>query len=225
MKKYAIIVAGGNGTRMGAAMPKQFLLLQQKPLLWYTLDTFLKAFDDIQIILVLPKENKEEGVKIIQTLHAAARVTITEGGVTRFHSVQNGLASVTEPSVIFVHDGVRCLVTKDLIHRCYEQAVNKGSAIPVVTATDSIRIMEDEDHYVVNRNNVRIIQTPQTFRSHLLLPAFEQPYDESFTDEATVVEASGETVYLVEGEYDNIKITRPVDLLIAEKILSERINA
>lgn len=222
MKKYAIIVAGGNGTRMGTAMPKQFLLLQQKPLLWYTLDTFLQAFDDIRIILVLPKENKEEGVKIIQTLNAAERVTITEGGVTRFHSVQNGLALVTEPSVIFVHDGVRCLVTKDLIHRCYEQAVNKGSAIPVVTATDSIRIMEDEDHYVVNRNNVRIIQTPQTFRSHLLLPAFEQPYDESFTDEATVVEASGETVYLVEGEYDNIKITRPVDLLIAEKILSER---
>lgn len=222
MKKYAIIVAGGNGTRMGTAMPKQFLLLQQKPLLWYTLDTFLHAFDDIRIILVLPKENKEEGVKIIQTLNAAERVTITEGGVTRFHSVQNGLALVTEPSVIFVHDGVRCLVTKDLIHRCYEQAVNKGSAIPVVTATDSIRIMEDEDHYVVNRNNVRIIQTPQTFRSHLLLPAFEQPYDESFTDEATVVEASGETVYLVEGEYDNIKITRPVDLLIAEKILSER---
>jgi len=222
MKKYAIIVAGGNGTRMGTTMPKQFLLLQQKPLLWYTLDTFLHAFDDIRIILVLPKENKEEGVKIIQTLNAAARVTIAEGGVTRFHSVQNGLALVTEPSVIFVHDGVRCLVTKDLIHRCYEQAVNKGSAIPVVTATDSIRIMEDEDHYVVNRNNVRIIQTPQTFRSHLLLPAFEQPYDESFTDEATVVEASGETVYLVEGEYDNIKITRPVDLLIAEKILSER---
>lgn len=225
MKKYAIIVAGGNGTRMGAAMPKQFLLLQQKPLLWYTLNTFLQAFDDIQIILVLPKENKEEGVKIIQTLSAAARVTITEGGATRFHSVQNGLALVTGTSVIFVHDGVRCLVTKDLIHRCYQQAVNKGSAIPVVTATDSIRIMEDEDHYVVNRNNVRIIQTPQTFQSHLLLPAFEQPYDESFTDEATVVEASGETVYLVEGEYDNIKITRPVDLLIAEKILSERISA
>ncbi len=222
MKKYAVIVAGGSGLRMGTAMPKQFLLLQGRPVLWHTLHTFLRSYEDVQIILVLPKANLTEGESLRKNLHAENRMVITEGGDTRFQSVKNGLQLIKEEAVIFVHDGVRSLVTEGLIHRCFEQAVIKGSAIPVVTATDSIRIMEDEDHYVMNRNHVRIVQTPQTFQSKLLLPAFEQPYDESFTDEATVVEASGENVYLVEGEYDNIKITRPVDLLIAEKILSER---
>jgi 2-C-methyl-D-erythritol 4-phosphate cytidylyltransferase len=222
MKKFAVIVAGGSGLRMGAAMPKQFLLLQGRPVLWHTLNTFLRSYEDLQIILVLPKANLSEGESLRKNLHAEQRIVITEGGDTRFQSVKNGLQLVKEESIVFVHDGVRSLVTEELIHRCYEQAVIKGSAIPVVTATDSIRIMEDEDHYVMNRNNVRIVQTPQTFQSKILLPAFEQSYDESFTDEATVVESSGENVYLIEGEYDNIKITRPVDLLIAEKILSER---
>ncbi len=222
MKKYAVIVAGGSGQRMGSSMPKQFLMLQGRPVLWHTLNTFLKSYADIEIILVLPKANLSEGESLRKNLNAEQKIRITEGGNTRFQSVKNGLQLVTETSVVFVHDGVRCLITEELIHHCYEQALVKGSAIPVVTATDSIRIMENEDHYVMNRNNVRIIQTPQTFQSKLLLPAFEQPYDENFTDEATVVEASGENVYLLEGEYDNIKITRPVDLLIAEKILSER---
>lgn len=224
MRKYAIIVAGGSGQRMGAGMPKQFLLLQQKPLLWFTLHTFLNSFNDIHIILVLPKANIAEGENICKQLTAENKITITEGGVTRFHSVQNGLQFVTEPSIVFVHDGVRCLITKELIQRCYEQALLKGSAIPVVAVTDSIRMIEEEDHYVVNRRNVRIIQTPQTFQSRILLPAFKQAYDEDFTDEATVVEASGESVFLIEGDYDNIKITRPADLLMAEKILSERIG-
>ena len=222
MKKYAVIVAGGTGQRMGAGMPKQFLLLQGRPVLWHTLNTFLRSYEDIQIILVLPKANISEGESLRKNLNAEQRIILTEGGDTRFQSVKNGLQLVKEDSVVFVHDGVRCLITEELIHRCYNQTAVKGSAIPVVTATDSIRIMEDEDHYVMNRNNVRIVQTPQTFQSKLILAAFEQSFDEGFTDEATVVEASGENVYLVEGEYDNIKITRPVDLLIAEKILSER---
>ncbi len=222
MKKYAVIVAGGSGQRMRTDKPKQFLLLHQKPLLWYTMHTFLTAFDDLQIILVLPKNNIEEGEKICKDLGSEKRVVITEGGITRFHSVQNGLPYITEPAIVFVHDGVRCLVTQELIQRCYHQAITKGSAIPAVTATDSIRMIDEQDHHVINRNNIRIIQTPQTFQSHILLPAFEQPYDDNFTDEATVVEASGELVYLIEGDYNNIKITRPVDMLIAEKILSER---
>ena len=222
MKKYAVIVAGGSGQRMGAVVPKQFLLLQGRPLLWHTLNTFLRSYADIQIILVLPKANIAEGESLRKNLNAEQKIILAEGGDSRFQSVKNGLQLVKEPSVVFVHDGVRCMITEQLIHHCYEQALVKGSAIPVVTATDSIRIMEDEDHYIMNRNNVRIVQTPQTFLSKLLLPAFDQPYDESFTDEATVVEAAGENVYLIEGEYDNIKITRPVDLLIAERILSER---
>jgi 2-C-methyl-D-erythritol 4-phosphate cytidylyltransferase len=222
MKKYAVIVAGGSGQRMGTDIPKQFLLLRQKPVLWHTLHTFLAAYTDIQIILVLPKDNVSKGEKMVGDLSAGNRILITTGGESRFQSVQNGLALVTEPSVVFVHDGVRCLVTKELIHRCYEQAIVKGSAIPAVMAIDSIRMVDEEDHHVVNRNHVRIIQTPQTFLSKLLLPAFQQLYDENFTDEATVVEASGELVYLIEGDYQNIKITRPLDLVLAENILARR---
>jgi 2-C-methyl-D-erythritol 4-phosphate cytidylyltransferase len=225
MKKYAVIVAGGNGIRMGTNIPKQFLLLQGKPVLWHTLNAFLHAYADVQIILVLPAAHFNEGMELIQDLKAEKNITLTEGGTTRFHSVQNGLKHVTEPSVVFVHDGVRCLITADLIHQCYEQALYKGSAIPVVAATDSIRMVEDESHFVLNRNQIRIIQTPQTFLSKLIIPAFEQSFEENFTDEATVVEASGEMVYLIDGDYQNIKITRPVDLLIAETILSERLNA
>ena len=222
MKKYAVIVAGGSGKRMDAVVPKQFLLLQGRPLLWHTLTIFLRSYDDIIIILVLPKANLAEGESLRKNLNATQKIMLAEGGETRFQSVKNGLQLVKEPSVVFVHDGVRCLITEELVHRCYEQALVKGSAVPAVTATDSIRIVENEGHYVMNRNHVRFIQTPQTFQSTLLLPAFEQPYDESFTDEATVVEANGEQVFLIEGDYDNIKITRPFDLLIAEKILAER---
>ena len=222
MKKYAVIVAGGSGQRMGAAIPKQFLLLQGKPLLWYSLQTFLQAFEDLEIILVVPADNLAEGEQLAKELNAVSRITVTTGGATRFHSVQNGLALVSSPSIVFVHDGVRCLVSTELIQRCYTQALEKGSAIPAVAATDSIRILVEEGHTVADRKLVRIIQTPQTFRSEILLPAFQNDFEESFTDEATVVEASGYPVFLIEGEYSNIKITRPVDLLVAEKILAER---
>ena len=222
MKKYAVVVAGGSGQRMGSSIPKQFLLLQGKPLLWYTLDTFLKTFDDIEIILVVPEMGIPEADALVEDLQAKTRITITKGGTTRFHSVQNGLALVKEPSIIFVHDGVRCLITKELIQRCYQQAVEKGSAIPAISATDSIRIVDGNSHSVADRNNVRIIQTPQTFQSVILLKAFNTDQKDSFTDEATVVEASGEPVFLIEGEYENIKITRPADLLVAERILAER---
>lgn len=127
-----------------------------------------------------------------------------------------------EESVIFVHDAVRCLVSVPLIHRCYKQAIEKGSAVPAVAATDSIRIFSNSHHHVADRQQVRIIQTPQTFLSRIILPAFEQQYNDTFTDEATVVESSETEVFLTEGEYDNIKITRPVDMIIAERILQER---
>jgi 2-C-methyl-D-erythritol 4-phosphate cytidylyltransferase len=219
MQKIAVIVAGGMGQRMGTAVPKQFLLLHGKPILWYTLQRFLSIWDDLHVVLVLPKEHQAEGVKIVESLQASHRVSVAEGGDTRFQSVKNGLSLIKEPAVIFVHDGVRCLLSSELIKRCYEQALEKGSAIPAVAATDSIRIVEGEGHYVADRNLVRIIQTPQTFLSDLLLPAFQQSYQASFTDEATVVEASGKKVFLIEGEYTNLKITRPEDLQIAEQIL------
>lgn len=221
MKKYAVIVAGGAGQRMGADMPKQFLLLKGKPLLQYTIQSFLLAYDDTNIILVLPPAYVVKGEEIIKTMNAEKRVRITAGGKTRFQSVKNGLVYITHPSVVFVHDGVRCMVSQKLIQNCYEQAVLKGSAIPAVAATDSIRIEEGSVHYTISRNKVRIIQTPQTFRSEILAEAFKQEYKEAFTDEATVVEAGGEEVFLIEGEYNNLKVTRPIDLCIAEKLLED----
>lgn len=222
MNKYAVIVAGGTGKRMGNVVPKQFLLLHDKAVLWYTLDTFLRAYADMQIILVLPEQHFGKGKAIIKSFPDANRIIISAGGDTRFHSVQSGLQHIKETAVIFVHDAVRCLVSVPLIHRCYKQAIEKGSAIPAVAATDSIRVLNETHHYIVNRQQVRIIQTPQTFLSEIILPAFAQEYNEAFTDEATVVEAYGKKVFLTEGEYDNIKITRPVDIMIAERILEER---
>jgi 2-C-methyl-D-erythritol 4-phosphate cytidylyltransferase len=220
MQKIAVIVAGGTGQRMGADIPKQFLLLNGKPLLYYTIQRFLEAWPDLQIILVLPEAHIAAGNEIITDLKANERVTITAGGDSRFQSVKNGLSLIKEPAVIFVHDGVRCLVSNDLIKRCYQQTLDKGSAIPAIAATDSIRITNHNHHEVIDRNRVRIIQTPQTFLSEILIPAFDKPYEERFTDEATVVEASGKEVFLVEGAYTNIKITRPADLLIAEQIMA-----
>lgn len=224
MYKYAVIVAGGTGKRMGNIVPKQFLLLKDKPVLWYTLDTFLRAYNDVKIILVLPQQHIENGKIIAANFFESSQVKIVTGGDTRFHSVQCGLKEVKEKSVVFVHDAVRCLVSVPLIQRCYKQTLEKGSAVPAVAATDSIRILNGIHHTLANRQQVRIIQTPQTFLSEIILPAFNEAYNEAFTDEATVVEAYGATVFLTEGEYENIKITRPIDMMIAERILEERLT-
>ena len=218
MTKYAVIVAGGTGTRMGAAVPKQFMLLNGKPVLLHTIETFLRAYAELQIILVLPAPFEEQGRQLILQATSASRVQIVLGGTTRFHSVQNGLKQINEASVIFVHDGVRCLVTESLIRRCYEQTILKGNAIPAVAVNDSIRMVEGNKTKVVDRNKLRAVQTPQTFRSNILLAAFEQPYNEAFTDEATVAEAAGHEIFMIEGEKENIKITLPADLLIAEQL-------
>ncbi|MFT3679653.1 MAG: 2-C-methyl-D-erythritol 4-phosphate cytidylyltransferase [Ferruginibacter sp.] len=219
MKKTAVIVAGGNGSRMNIAMPKQFLLLKGKPVLYYTLDTFLKSYEDLNIILVLPEEYVSAGQEIIDAFFDYERIQITVGGRTRFHSVQNGLQLVTDESIVFVHDAVRCLLTVDLIRRCYETAVEQGSAIPVISSKDSVRLVGEHSNEAVDRNLVKLVQTPQTFHSKILLPAFKIDFKDKFTDEATVVEAFGLKVNLVEGEENNFKITRPVDLILAEQLL------
>ena len=222
MQKIAIITAGGSGTRMGSPIPKQFLLLNEKPLLWYTISAFLEAYQDISILLVLPKDYLTAGQELINEMGITQQASLVVGGSTRFHSVQNGILQIKNPAVVFVHDGVRCLLTPNLIKRCFEQTIEKGSAIPVVTCTDSVRIVNNNDHSAINRDQVKIVQTPQTFLSSILVPAFNRSYQDSFTDEATVVEASGESVHLIEGEYSNLKVTRPTDLLLARVILDER---
>ena len=222
MKKTAIIVAGGTGQRMGATLPKQFLTIEGKSILLHTLSQFVTAFWDINFIIVLPADFIQEGQNLIASSGFNQHFQFVAGGDTRFQSVKNGLAQADSESIVFVHDAVRCLLTPDLIQRCFHQAVEKGSAIPAVSSTDTIRITEGTKHHVVDRTNVMMIQTPQTFNAAILQKAFEQAYQPAFTDEANVLEASGKEVYLIEGEYENIKITRPLDLAIAEYILAKR---
>jgi 2-C-methyl-D-erythritol 4-phosphate cytidylyltransferase len=218
-KKVAIIVAGGSGTRMGTTVPKQFLELAGKPVLWHTVTAFVKAYSDIEIILVLPEIHFSYVADWLPEF-TSTNVILIKGGETRFHSVRNGLDQVKELSVIFVHDGVRPLASTSLIRGCYEAALKSGSAIPAIDMKDSIRETGEGGNKAVDRERFKIIQTPQTFLSELILPAFALPYDPLFTDEATVVERQGHQIQLVPGEEANIKITRPLDLVVANALLS-----
>jgi 2-C-methyl-D-erythritol 4-phosphate cytidylyltransferase len=222
MNKYAVIVAGGNGSRMNSTVPKQFLLLNNKPVLYYTLDTFLKAYHDLKVILVLPEEYVATGQEIIDAWFDYKRIRITVGGRTRFHSVQNGLQLIEEESIVFVHDAVRCLLTTALIHRCYEAALEFGATVPVIDCKDSVRMISSAGNEALERRNIKLVQTPQAFLSTILLPALNIDYKDKFTDEASVVETFGMKVQLVEGEENNIKITTPIDMLLAEYLLSQR---
>ena len=219
MKKYAVVVAGGSGSRMGGPLPKQFLLIHDRPVLWYTLNTFLKSYNDLQIILVLPAAFFETGSAICETTGSPQRIQLIAGGLTRFHSVQMGLSLVPEHTMVFVHDAVRCLLSTTLIHNCYEEALRFGSAIPCIDSKDSVRLLNKTGHEAIKRADVKLVQTPQTFLSNLLLPAYQTDYREEFTDEASVLEASHHPIHLVDGEVTNIKITNPLDLVIAGKLL------
>lgn len=221
MKKIAVIVAGGKGTRMNSETPKQFMLLKNKPVLYYTINAFLSAYDDIEIILVLPAEHMGKGQEIIDGYFERSRFRLCEGGRSRFHSVQNGLALVNEESIIFVHDGVRCLLSSSLIKKCYEAALEYGNAIPAIDSKDSLRLITSNGNKILKRNKVKLIQTPQTFHSKILLSAFKIDYKDKFADEASVVEAFGLRMNLIEGEENNIKITTPFDIRLAENLLFE----
>jgi len=219
MKKIAVIVAGGTGSRMNSELPKQFMLLNGKPILYYTLQNFLDSFPDLNVILVLPEEHIAAGQEIIDAFFDYQRIQITVGGKTRFHSVQNGLSLISEESIVFVHDAVRCFASPGLIRRCYEAAVELGSAVPVTDSKDSIRILTEDGNEALERDLVKMVQTPQVFHSKIILPAYHIDYKDKYTDEATVVEAFGMKINLVEGEETNIKITLQPDLLFAEQLL------
>lgn len=222
MDKYAVIVAGGKGLRMGNALAKQFLPLAGKPVLYHTIRAFTNAYTDVKLVLVLPQDQLSYAQIVLQAFPDGIDMTIVAGGATRFHSVQNGLSVVSDDAVVFVHDGVRPLVSAALIQACYEQALQKGSAIPAIPVADSMRMIDGDNSTPVNREQMRSIQTPQTFRSDVLLPAFAQEYSDAFTDEATVVEAYGTQVYLIAGEKSNIKLTTPEDMMMAEYMLKEK---
>lgn len=212
----AVIVAGGQGLRMQNAVPKQFLPLNGKPILYYSIKAFMEAVPGIRIVLVLPKAHFSYANSVLQHFTSGIDITIVEGGANRFESVKNGLKETRETDIIFVHDGVRPLLSAQLIATCLAAAKAYGNAIPVVPVTDSIRqITGDNDSMTVDRELLRAVQTPQTFQGSVLLPAFEQAYLESFTDEASVVEEFGIKVHLVAGEKSNLKITTPEDILFA----------
>ncbi len=220
---YVIIVAGGKGLRMGGDVPKQFQLLGNQPVLMHTLQRFADDCKDLQIILVLPQEQIEYWSDLGEKYHFGVEHWIVAGGETRFHSVQNGLAQIPDDAegVVAVHDGVRPLVSREVIGKCFEEARRKKAVVPVVPVVESLRHVSDG---AVPRADYRLVQTPQTFDIQLLKQAYRQPYSKDFTDDASVVEAFGHPITMVEGNRENIKLTTPFDLKIAEAIINGHLN-
>jgi 2-C-methyl-D-erythritol 4-phosphate cytidylyltransferase len=219
---YAVIVAGGSGSRMGASLPKQFLDLCGRPVLYYSVRAFLDALPGVRIILVLPEQHMSLVQGVLEAFGHPVPLVTVPGGPTRYASVAAGLKEVPADGIVLVHDGARPLVPAELIQRCYEGAGMNGSAVPVIPVADSIRQMSGFDSRAVARENLRIVQTPQAFRASLLHQAFRQPYVPAFTDEASVVEWTGSRIHLVEGARSNLKITTKEDLVIAEALLKAR---
>lgn len=225
MKTIAIIVAGGSGTRFGAQLPKQFLELGGKPILMRTVEAFEQALagSEHEILVALPAEQTDLWRELCEHHAFTVPHRVIHGGETRWHSVKNALDTLgdgTGIDVIAVHDGVRPLATISLIQRSLDTARSCGSAIPVVSLNDSVRQVEGETSHALDRSSLRAVQTPQAFKAHLLLAAYRQPFDPTFTDDASVVERMGHVVTLVEGDPSNLKITRPMDLALAEYLLN-----
>ena len=215
---YVIIVAGGKGLRMGSDIPKQFLPIGGKPVLMRTLERFRAYSPTLQIILVLPKSQQNYWQQLCKEYDLKVEYQLADGGETRFHSVQHGLALIPNDAegVVGVHDGVRPFPSIDVIRRCYETARTEKAVIPVIPVVETVRHLKGDTSETVPRNDYRLVQTPQTFDIQLLKAANQQPYNEGFTDDASVVEAYGFDITLVDGNRENIKITTPYDLKIAE---------
>lgn len=221
MKEYVLIVAGGKGLRMGGDIPKQFLPVKGKPVLMRTLEAFYAYNPEMEIVLVLPATQQEYWRNLCLEYEFGIPHRIADGGETRFHSVKNGLACIEgEEGVVGVHDGVRPFVAKEVIASCYGAAAEKHAVIPVVDVVDTVRhVISTEESETVPRDDYKLVQTPQVFTVRLLKKAYRQDYTPRFTDDASVVEALGHKVFLVKGNRENIKITTPFDLKIAEALL------
>ncbi len=220
---YVIIVAGGKGLRMGNDIPKQFLPVAGKPILMHTIERFHEYDENLKVILVLPESQQAYWKELCETYHFGISHTVVNGGDTRFQSSKNGLAAIPggEDGVVGIHDGVRPFVSKEVIAECYETAREEYAAIPVYAVTDTLRYIDKRGGGKnVLRDDYRIVQTPQTFDISLAKQAFNQGYKEQFTDDASVVESLGCQVAMVEGNRENIKITTPFDLKVAEAILT-----
>ena len=219
-KHTILIVAGGRGTRMGGPQPKQFLELAGRPVLMHTLEAFDRWDASVRLIVVLPEDQIDTWKRLCEA-HVFGRIhRVVAGGETRFHSVRNGLDAVASDGLIAVHDGVRPLVAPSVIAACFAAAADGGAAVPVVPVVESVREVDaDGGSRPVDRTRLRVVQTPQVFRADVLRAAYCLPYDPRFTDDASVVEASGVAVRLVPGNRENIKLTTPMDLLLAEQLM------
>ena len=219
MKKHVIIVAGGKGLRMGGEIPKQFLPIGGKPVLMRTIEAFYAYDASIHVILVLPISQQSYWKELCNTYQFELPHEIANGGETRFHSVKNGLALVGGEGIVGVHDGVRPFVSQEVIARCYSEAEAKHAVIPVIGVVETVRCLDGEDSVTVPRDKYKLVQTPQVFNVALLQEAYNQGFTDMFTDDASVVEALGERVHLVEGNRENIKLTTPFDLKLAEMLI------
>jgi 2-C-methyl-D-erythritol 4-phosphate cytidylyltransferase len=219
LKKYVIIVAGGTGTRMKNAVPKQFMELQKKPILMHTIEKFKDSIPDINIVVVLAKQLNEDWKKLCMKHNFSIIHQLMDGGETRYHSVKNGLTLVPDACIVGIHDAARPLVSKETILKAFETAEKLGNASPAIPLNESIRFLKGKENCAVDRTQYSIIQTPQCFHSDLIRKAFLKAYKPEFTDDASVLEAFGEKINLIEGNRENIKITTQHDLIIAEALM------
>lgn len=222
MKKSVIIVAGGVGNRMNNQLPKQFIEINNLPIIVYTINKFLKYNNKIEIVLVINPEFIEPWHEIEKKHNLSLKYKLAFGGKTRFESVKNGLEKITENNIVAIHDSVRPCVSIDTIERCFKIAQKLGNAIPVTNVNDSVRIISGIESKHFDRNLLKLVQTPQTFNYDIITKAYKQKYSEKFTDDASVVENLGIKINLVEGNKENIKITEKLDLLIAETLLQTK---
>ena len=218
-KKYAVIVAGGKGARMNSEVPKQFLLLNNRPVLMHTLEAFRNYDEKLQLILVLPESDIQRWNQLQDQYNFKLNYQIAKGGKSRFQSVKNGLSLIKEDGLVAVHDGVRPMVAPDLIGASYSIAAIHHSAVAAVRLKESIRIIDKDATHAMDRSRYRLIQTPQTFRVSLLKKAYEIEEDDTLTDDASVFEKAGHSISLFEGDYRNIKITTREDMILVEALL------
>lgn len=220
MQHHVVIVAGGSGARMQSQVPKQFMLLQGKPVLAYPLEKFYSFDNNMNIVVVLAEEHIATWNKLKQQYNITIPHSIAMGGPTRFHSVKSGLQAIkTTEGIVGIHDGARPLISPQLIKECYMMAARYGNAIPAVPPAETVRMVEGGLNKQLDRTQLRLIQTPQCFKLDELKRAYEQPYNDVFTDDASVLEANGGRIHLIEGERANLKITTQPDLLFAEASL------
>lgn len=220
MEKSAVIVGGGVGKRFGSSIPKQFLLLKDKPVLMYSIEAFHACDPSMEIILVLPEKFHDYWQQLCEEYHFTLFHKVVSGGRERFFSVKNGLQAVESKGVVAIHDAVRPLITPTWLQGLFAVAADKGNAVPACRAADSVRLKENDTNKAIDRNNVFLVQTPQCFQTLVLKKAYEQPYNELFTDDASVVEAAGYKINLVEGIPRNIKVTKPEDLPMVSALMT-----